>query len=101
MVYPCDRSLLIKGLASPTICRQFPTTCQQPSLPWHPGIAPNSPKTSPAKETGEGLGDGLEDGLGAGLALGDADGEGLGAAEVLALGIVTTDSGWGANLGGV
>ena len=53
----------------------------------HPGLAPNSSKTSPANETGEGLGDGdaSGDGLGDGLGerlgdgLGDAFGEGLGA----------------------
>ena len=117
MAYPCDRSFAIKGLESITICRQFPATCQQPSLPLHPGVAPKSPKTSPAKETGEGLGlgDGLGDRLGDGLGLGlgdglglgekvgvgegDADGDGLGEGEVLVLGMVITGSGRAAILG--
>lgn len=44
----------------------------------HPGLAPSSPKTSPAKETGEGLGDGDASGEGLGDGLGEASGEGLG-----------------------
>ena len=111
MAYPCDRNLAIKGLDSSAVCHRFPATCQQPSLPLHPGVAPKSPKTSPAKETGEGLGDGLGDGLGLGLGdglglgekvgvgEGDADGDGLGEGEVLVLGMVITGSGRAAILG--
>jgi hypothetical protein len=68
-------------------------------LPLHPGVAPNSLKTSPAKETGDGLGDGLGErlGLGDGLELGDTDG--LGAGDILVFGIVITGSCWGAVLG--
>ena len=113
MAYPCDRNLAIKGLDSSAVCHRFPATCQQPSLPLHPGVAPKSPKTSPAKETGEGLGDelgeglGLAEGLGDGLGLGekvgvgegDADGDGLGEGEVLVLGMVITGSGRAAILG--
>ena len=109
MAYPCDRNLAIKGLDSSAVCHRFPATCQQPSLPLHPGVAPKSPKTSPAKETGDGLGEGLgiAEGLGDGLGLGekvgvgegDADGDGLGEGEVLVLGMVITGSGRAAILG--